>query len=392
METPPRFDLTQAIAAWREELLQRPGLAPADAQELEGHLRESVVDFQQQGLDASAAFALASQRLGEPQAIATEFFHAEPGKVWRLRLWWMVLGVFFWSAWAAASNPLTNAIVNLIDLLLPGHTFSALSILRDWLRLSQLPLLLLLIYLAQSRRGRFLRALLSRLNSRWKMGLAAACLVPPLLAEEFQRGFSHWMAYDKFIFYSFDATPLLTLLVFTLFVSGLAPMSQSHAHRTVAPLPIWREAARWITFGLAFSFFVKDVDLFWRDSLLDWLDQAVASNTMVPSWGWSLIFAAGHFLCLVALMAPFAGDRPATLIAWVAGSWSRTAVATVVAYLAMMDSDYFHMLYRPDLPVWHWSPAERDPVRQLTHYIALAVLILLLAPNTHRLPAKRAIQ
>ncbi len=67
------FDLEQAIAEWRKQMLAAGIKTPVPLEELEIHLRE---EFEQQikaGLDKQEAFNSAIQKIGPAQAVQTEF-------------------------------------------------------------------------------------------------------------------------------------------------------------------------------------------------------------------------------------------------------------------------------------------------------------------------------
>jgi hypothetical protein len=94
MENQARFDLNAAIENWRNELAAQPNLASDDRRELETHLCDAIAGFQQRGLNDEESFWLARRRVGQPQQIGEEFVKADPAKVWRERLFWMVLVLF----------------------------------------------------------------------------------------------------------------------------------------------------------------------------------------------------------------------------------------------------------------------------------------------------------
>lgn len=95
MEDQTRFDLNTAIENWRRELAAQPDLAPDDRRELETHLRDSIAEFQNRGLNDKESFWLARRRIGQPQQLGEEFVKANPAQVWRERAFWMVLALFF---------------------------------------------------------------------------------------------------------------------------------------------------------------------------------------------------------------------------------------------------------------------------------------------------------
>ena len=94
MENQTRFDLNAAVENWRSELAAQPNLASDDRRELETHLRDAIAGFQQRGLNDEESFWLARKRVGQPQPLGEEFVKADPAKVWRERIFWMVSFVF----------------------------------------------------------------------------------------------------------------------------------------------------------------------------------------------------------------------------------------------------------------------------------------------------------
>ena len=74
------FNLELAICDWRRQL-SRAGVRKSQLSELESHLREHVREQIGHGLTAEQAFAAATNRLGEPKALAREFSRAAgPGR------------------------------------------------------------------------------------------------------------------------------------------------------------------------------------------------------------------------------------------------------------------------------------------------------------------------
>jgi hypothetical protein len=86
LNTPSNFDLEQSIAAWRAHL------PPADAGELESHLRDGIARFSSLGLTEEESFLLSARRLGDPSALAMELAKADPLRQWRMQLIWIAVG------------------------------------------------------------------------------------------------------------------------------------------------------------------------------------------------------------------------------------------------------------------------------------------------------------
>ncbi|MGH7967931.1 MAG: permease prefix domain 1-containing protein, partial [Limisphaerales bacterium] len=91
MEKQPRFDLSNALLAWRNDLAAQPGIGADDIRELEMHLLESFSALQRRGLSDEEAFAQAWERLGSAGAVGAEFAKAHTLRIWRDRVFWIAL-------------------------------------------------------------------------------------------------------------------------------------------------------------------------------------------------------------------------------------------------------------------------------------------------------------
>ena len=67
------FNLDQAIAEWRRQMLSAGIKSPVPLEELEIHLREDVEQGMRSGLTAQAAFETAVQRMGQADGLKAEF-------------------------------------------------------------------------------------------------------------------------------------------------------------------------------------------------------------------------------------------------------------------------------------------------------------------------------
>lgn len=152
MENQTRFDLNAAVENWRNELAAQPNLASDDRRELETHLRDAIAGFQQRGLNDEESFWLARKRVGQPQPLGEEFVNADPAKVWRERVFWMVLAYLVISLWGGS----VNVFFNFFSASLVGNTSIGTTLLYgngfrlifDWL-----PILACAWLLAKGRLG-----------------------------------------------------------------------------------------------------------------------------------------------------------------------------------------------------------------------------------------------
>lgn len=91
MENQTRFNLNTALENWRTELAAQPSLSPDDRRELETHLRDTFAEVKARGLSEEESFWLARRRVGQPQKLAEEFVKTDPTRIWRERVFWMMV-------------------------------------------------------------------------------------------------------------------------------------------------------------------------------------------------------------------------------------------------------------------------------------------------------------
>ena len=75
--------LEERIGEWRQYLLRRPAVRPADVEELEDHLRSQVEALRGAGLDEDEAFLVAVKRLGDQDGLAREFAVEYSERLWK---------------------------------------------------------------------------------------------------------------------------------------------------------------------------------------------------------------------------------------------------------------------------------------------------------------------
>jgi hypothetical protein len=76
-------DLDADITRWRAAITKSPVVDAADADELEGHLREQVADLVVAGLSNAEAFQIAVQRLGQVDQLTAEFAREHSDRLWK---------------------------------------------------------------------------------------------------------------------------------------------------------------------------------------------------------------------------------------------------------------------------------------------------------------------
>ena len=79
-ETP---DLEALITRWRAGLEQQRAVHAADADELEGHLRDQIADLGSAGLAPDEAFLIAVKRMGSVDDVSSEFAQEHSDRLWK---------------------------------------------------------------------------------------------------------------------------------------------------------------------------------------------------------------------------------------------------------------------------------------------------------------------
>jgi hypothetical protein len=76
-------DIDDQIAEWRSAIVRGRAVDGADADELEGHLREQIGDLQAGGLAEDEAFLIAVKRLGQVDALTAEYAREHGERLWK---------------------------------------------------------------------------------------------------------------------------------------------------------------------------------------------------------------------------------------------------------------------------------------------------------------------
>lgn len=75
--------MSAQIEVWRDYLQRRPGIAAADVDELEAHLRDQIDDLTGVGLSDDEAFLVAVSRVGRIDAVSHEFAREHSERLWK---------------------------------------------------------------------------------------------------------------------------------------------------------------------------------------------------------------------------------------------------------------------------------------------------------------------
>ena len=80
---PEAPDLEALIARWRGSVEQQGAVDAADADELEGHLRDQILELGDAGLAPDEAFLIAAKRMGSTDALSSEFAQEHSDRLWK---------------------------------------------------------------------------------------------------------------------------------------------------------------------------------------------------------------------------------------------------------------------------------------------------------------------
>ena len=121
------FDLEQAIADWRKQMLAAGIKTPAPLEELESHLHEDVAQQMREGIEAQPAFEAAVQKIGQPHVLKSEFQKTNALTVERKRTLAIAAGVLtvlvgFILEWATVvqSRDVGKMTSEVVELLVLG--------------------------------------------------------------------------------------------------------------------------------------------------------------------------------------------------------------------------------------------------------------------------------
>ncbi|MEO1236374.1 MAG: hypothetical protein AAFX76_06245 [Planctomycetota bacterium] len=87
-------DVNLSIRRWRDALASRESIGTEQLDELQDHLEAELRRIPLSGISEEERVLLAARRVGAADTVDRAFFEADPGRVWRRRIFWMILGFF----------------------------------------------------------------------------------------------------------------------------------------------------------------------------------------------------------------------------------------------------------------------------------------------------------
>ncbi len=91
------FELNRQMDQFHSELQANHAMDETNVNELMAHMRDEMDTLQGKDLSEEEAFWIARHRLGDTNAIHTEFSKVNHSLVWRKRMIWLLLGYFVFS-------------------------------------------------------------------------------------------------------------------------------------------------------------------------------------------------------------------------------------------------------------------------------------------------------
>src|ERR1700679_2335147 len=86
------FDLEQAIAEWRQQMLAAGIKSPVPLEELEIHLREEIEREMHSGMNEQKAFEISVQQIGQPKMLKSEFKKTERTSMKKIGIFAVLIG------------------------------------------------------------------------------------------------------------------------------------------------------------------------------------------------------------------------------------------------------------------------------------------------------------
>jgi hypothetical protein len=384
MESQNRFDLEQAVLAWKQDCASRPGISFDDARELESDLRERVADLLKQGLSEMEAFRAAVRQVGSPVELGREFARENPLAVWRERLFWMVLAGFAISIWGLMTNGVISWLVRELGELM------RLRSMTGFVLSGQLPVLIVAVLLATGRLQNRMRGFQSCLQSRARLALTGAgCLLVGVLMTFFGPSAMQLpeMSLMKALFLlDFFSRPLvlLALAIFLLRSTSVRESSELSIAGISAPATVWRERVFWMAVGGLLVGFWQTVSQFGITALFYTgnVNRPYDAAPLLLMGVYQFIHLSPLIVAALFFRRSMQGDRTLTVPTPV----RTTALFVMVPALALawpgffMWSSYF---WKPREISWPWADLLLQYVTtfQWLWPVGLAALILWLAPK-----------
>ena len=144
MENISEFDLNIALRQWLDRFGQSPQVKVENLNELESHLRDSVVQLQCKGLSSEESFLVATHRVGNPEKLEPEFakVNRNPRNLVIHALILIFFSIVCWFLWALLHVP-EMMMAAIVPRQLPAFTR---LVVGCGLRFLAVPPLLALVY------------------------------------------------------------------------------------------------------------------------------------------------------------------------------------------------------------------------------------------------------
>ena len=140
------FELNEEIAKWCAMLAGSGKLNKSDINELEGHLREEIEQLTALKLSEDEAFIVARHRLGGTEALSDEFAKVNRAAIFRMRCFWVGVGLLSYELAKHAGLIVSNVGVLLAALFgVRGYLLSVAEVIAQGIFFGVVILVLYLI-------------------------------------------------------------------------------------------------------------------------------------------------------------------------------------------------------------------------------------------------------
>ncbi len=110
------FDLNEQIKKWRYALAQSEAFGKSDIDELESHLREEIERLITLKLSGEEAFWVAAHRVGDTDALGSEFAKVNWPAMLKRRIFWMAAGILAYLFASYLAGAVSQACILLAGL------------------------------------------------------------------------------------------------------------------------------------------------------------------------------------------------------------------------------------------------------------------------------------
>ena len=166
MEDQARNHLEALLQHWRRQCEAQETFSASQIEELEAHLRDSAQSLVSAGLTDDEAFLIATQRLGQPTALAQQFQTNGGSAWWTRRLLWMLGGVVAYHALTTTQGFLVIATLFFLEA-----SHSPTTLLFCFARIGAILGSTVVLWLVLRQEGKIGRRVFQKIPAEWWLAL-----------------------------------------------------------------------------------------------------------------------------------------------------------------------------------------------------------------------------